>query len=351
MEEKRLTPRENALIAYRHGTPAWIPCSFVDCGIFQANPAIERYTGFGKGPDGFGVNWTFVPQANACMVSPDEKPLLDDICRWREVVKFPDLEAVDWEKQAEIDIHTNMGAFVGGKGLIPYPDGKRFDDGDKLRICMVINGSFERLHALMGMTGALTALVTDPEECYEFFGAMADYKIAYFRKIAQYYPVDVINAHDDFGTNDRMFMSPEAWRRLLKPHLKRIVDAVHDMGLIYQHHSCGYIEPIIGDLAEIGVDGIDTLQACNTHLKELKAQYGSQITFCGGFNTNGVLDRPGVTEEELRAEYRRVIDALAPGGSYVIFPIGLSSAYGKVFIDEHFKYGMGFYARENMAKE
>lgn len=344
MEANRLTPRENALIAYRHGTPAWIPCFFTDIGLFQANPGMERYCGHQTGLDGFGVSWTYVPSVTACMTTPGVEPILKDVTEWRSVVKFPDLEAIDWKKQAETDLHTNFGAFVAGAGLIPYENGGTSGDGDKLRVCMVINGSFERLHALMGMENALVALIEEPEACYDFFGAMADYKIAYFKKIAEYYPVDVINAHDDYGANDRMFMSPDMWRKLLKPHLKRVVDAVHDMGLIYQHHSCGYIEPIFGDLVEIGVDAIDTLQACNTHLGELKKQYGRQITFCGGFDTNGVLDLLDVTPEQVKAEYRRVIDLLAPGGSYVIYPIGATFHFVPAFLEEHFQYGMGFYA-------
>lgn len=339
-----MTPRENALIAYRHGTPAWIPCFYTDIGLYQANAHIERYCGSETGLDGFGVSWTYVPEAAACMVTPGVKPVLEDIADWKDVVKFPDLESVDWEAQAEIDLRTNWGAFVAGAGLIPCENGGTVIDGDKLRLCMVINGPFERLHALMGMENALMALLEDPESCYDFFGAMADYKIAYYKKIAQYYPVDVINAHDDYGTNDRMFLSPELWRKLLKPHLKRIVDAVHEMGLIYQHHSCGYIEPIFEDLVEIGVDAIDTLQACNRNVGELKKKYGKQITFCGGFDTNGVLDVPGVTPEEIKKEYRRVIDLLAPGGSYVIFPIGLTFGFVGPFLEEHFQYGMGFYA-------
>jgi hypothetical protein len=338
-----MTPRENALIAYRHETPEWIPCFYTDIGLVMANPTMERYCGFGTGTDAFGVSWTYVPSITACMTTPGAEPVLKDVRDWKKVVKFPDLEAVDWEKQAEIDIHTNFGAFVAGAGLIPFENGGTALDGGKLGVCMVINGPFERLHALMGMENALISLVTEPEACYEFFGAMADYKIAYYKKIAQYYPVDVINAHDDYGTNDRMFMSPETWRRLLKPHLKRIVDAVHDMGLIYQHHTCGYIEPIFEDFVEIGVDAIDTLQACNKNVGELKKKYGKQITFCGGFDTNGVLDRPGVTPEEIKAEYRRVIDLLAPGGSYVIYPIGGTFDFVPAFLEEHFQYGMGFY--------
>ncbi len=339
-----MTPRENALIAYSHKTPEWIPNFFTDIGLFMANPEMERYCGFEKGKDGFGVTWKYVQEATACMVDPDTKPILEDIADWKDVVQFPDLEAVDWKAQAEKDLHTNFGAFVAGAGLIPIENNGTAIDGGKLGVCMVINGPFERLHALMGMENAMMALLEDPDACYEFFGAMADYKIAYFRKIAEYYPVDVINAHDDYGANDRLFMSLDTWRELIKPHLKRIVDAVHDMGLIYQHHSCGYIEPLLEDMIEIGVDAIDTWQACNTNVGELKKKYGDKITFCGGFDTNGCLDVPGVSPEQIKAEYRRVVDLLAPGGSYVIYPIGLTFGWVGPFLEEHFQYGMGFYA-------
>lgn len=43
------------------------------------------------------------------------------------------------------------------------------------------------------------ALAEDPENCFDFFSAMADYKIKYFQIIKKYYPVDIINAHDDYG--------------------------------------------------------------------------------------------------------------------------------------------------------
>lgn len=338
-----LTPRENALMAYRHQTPAWIPCFYTDISLFQACPGGERYAGHDHGTDWFGVDWKFVPAAGAPMPT-NHNGIFDDITEWRDYVKFPDLDAIDWEKQAEIDTHTDFVAFAAGAGLVPLKDGASAYDGDKLMVCMVINGMFERLHAFMGMENALVALMTEPEACKEFFHAMADYKIAYFKKIVQYYKVDVINAHDDYGTNDSLFMAPEVWRELIKPELKRIVDACHEMGVLYQHHSCGYVEPLFEDFIEIGIDAIDTLQAsCNPNLKELKQKYGDKITFCGGFDNLQILDRPDVTREEVHAEYERAINDLAPGGSYVIYPIGLGFSFIPHFIEKHFQYGMGFY--------
>lgn len=306
---------------------------------------MERYLGYTHGEDAFGVDWTYEPHIHAPMPTPG-KILLDDITAWESKVKFPDIESYDWKKQADIDVHTDFMALTAGAGVIPYQDGHSIYETGKLRLCMILNGMFERLHSLMGFENALTAVAEEPEACEALFSAIADHKIRYFEKISKYYDVDVVECHDDYGSNDRSFMSPAAWRKLLKPHLKRTIDAAHDCGFIYQHHSCGYIEPLMGDFVEIGMDAIDTLQSCNANLPKLKKEYGDRITFCGGFNNLGVLDIPGISPEAVKAEYRRVIDSLAPGGSYVIFPITASFDFVPAFLEEHFTYGMGFYAKQ-----
>ena len=338
-----MTNRENCLLAYQHKTPAYIPCFFTDIALIQACPQMERYPGLSRGEDYWGCEWIYEDNIHACITTPG-KYLFTDIADWKENMKFPDLEAIDWEKQADIDIHSDFLAFVMGYGLHPRADGKSIYDDDRARVCMVLNGMFERMHACMGFENALMALIEDPDSCREYFHAMADWKIEYFKKIGKYYDMDILNAHDDYGSNDRMFMSPDLWRSLIKPELARMVDACHDAGMLYQHHSCGFIEPIVPDLVEIGCDAIDTFQACNKNTAELKKKYGDKITFCGGFNNMNVLDVPGVPPEAVKKEYRRVIDSLAPGGSYVIYPIGGTFEFVEPFLEEHFSYGMQFYA-------
>ena len=272
--------------------------------------------------------------------------LLEDITQWREVVKFPDLEAIDWEASAERDTHMDPLAFQAGAQVVPLRDGKSVYDSGNLVSCMVINGPLERLHALMGFENALMALVEEPEACSEFFSAMVDYKIAFYKKIKQYYKVDIINQHDDLGSADRLFMSPATFRAVLKPHMARLVKAVHDLGYIYQHHSCGYIEPLIDDFVEIGVDALDVLQACNTNIAEYKQRLGHKLTFIGGVDNQHITDIPNANEEAIRKEYRRVIDTLAPGGSYIAYPCGRSDLAKGAFMDEHFKYGVSFYRNQ-----
>lgn len=340
-----MTSRENALLAYTHKQPEWLPMYGVDISILMPHPEIERYNGFGIGKDYFGVDWKYVPDLQAPMTISGNV-LLEDITEWEDVVKFPDLDAIDWAASAERDTHMNALAFQAGEQVVPLEGGKSIYDDGNLISALVINGPLERLHSLMGFENALIALVEDPEACSDFFSAMVDYKIEFYKKIKQYYKADLINQHDDFGGADRMFMSVETFRKVMKPNLARLVEAVHDLGFMYQHHSCGYFEPLIPDLVEIGVDAVDVLQACNTHVREYKDRYQDKLTFVGGFDNQHIIDVPGAKEEDIRKEYRRAVDLLAPGGSYVTFPSG-QSAYGNgILVDEHFKYGVGFYARQ-----
>ena len=341
-----VTPKENALMAYHHKQPYVVPNGMIDGAIVVPGGDLERYAGRTEGKDGFGVEWVFVPEQNAPMVKPGSI-ILEDIADWREVVHFPDLEAFDWEKQADLDLHED---FLSSQKIGTYQrlkNNKTITDGGKFCFAMILNGPFERLHSLMGFENALIALLEDPESCYEFFGAMADYKIELLKKIKKYYNPDVIQFHDDYGASDRMFMSLDTWRELLKPHIKRVVDATHEMGIIYEHHSCGYMEPLIPEFIEIGVDAVDPLSPYSNHnLKELKKKYGHQICFVGCGNNIEVYDRKGVTEEECRAEYRRTIEEIAPGGSYVAFPVGLTTNGMLPCMMEHFSSGVSFYEKQ-----
>lgn len=340
-----LTPRENALMAYKHEIPYTIPSIFVDIAMYTPAMRIERYEGLDRGYDGFGVEWVYVPEAHAPMPVPG-KYLLTDITEWRDVVKFPDLDAIDWEKEAYHDIRVDGAAKFSGNPNAMLKNGKTCMDGGKLGLAMICNGMFERLHSLMGFEEASISLLTEPEACYEFFGAVADWKIKFIQKIKQYYPVDVINAHDDYSSNTGMLMSMDTWRELLKPHLKRIVDATHEAGLIYQHHSCGKLDALLPEFIELGIDAVDLFQGnCNPNLKELKQKYGAQLTFVGGLNNVEVYDRAGVTRKECIDEYVRVTDILAPSGSYVAYPGILNGDAMIPILSAHFGYAVNYYQK------
>jgi uroporphyrinogen-III decarboxylase len=97
----------------------------------------------------------------------------------------------------------------------------------------------------------------------------------------------------------------------------------------------------------MGVDIWNPCQPCND-LAALKKRFPGRLTFCGGIDSQFVLDRPGVTLEEVRAEVRKRIDELAEKGGYIAAP-SHSVRYDPKIIDamneEIELYGREYYRR------
>ncbi len=76
-------------------------------------------------------------------------------------------------------------------------------------------------------------------------------------------------------------------------------------------------------------------------LEKIKAQYGDQLVFAGGVDPQ-VTDRPGATEEDIRAEVRRCIDVLGKNGGLLCSSAVMFSTVAGVddiIDDEGTKYG------------
>lgn len=131
--------------------------------------------------------------------------------------------------------------------------------------------------------------------------------------------VDIVKFADDMGTQNALLMSPGTYRERIKPYQAKLYGYVKEK---YRKkillHSCGAIEPIIGDLIEIGVDALNPVQisAAGMEPEKLKKQYGSRITFWGGgVDTQHCLNLG--TVEDVRAQVKRNLEIFKPGGGYV----------------------------------
>ena len=54
----------------------------------------------GTGYDWWGQHWTYEPGVQGQMPTPGYR-VITDITKWQEEVKFPDLDAPDWEGDAQ----------------------------------------------------------------------------------------------------------------------------------------------------------------------------------------------------------------------------------------------------------
>lgn len=293
------TQKEALLCAYRHEKPEIFPDGNIGNVCFR--PPMERYYGpERKGKDMWGVTWLKTDMSNSFAgMSPDplQPPVLDDITDWREV-EFPDLDSIDWKALADGFLETV--------------------DRDAVAVTALLSsGLFERMNQLMGMENALCAFYEEPDEVKEFFAALADYKLECIDRVAECIKPDIIQMHDDWGMSTNLFFSPEIWREFIKPHEARFAERVHSHGMFYEHHSCGYIQSIVGDLVEIGVDALNPLNVCND-LRGIKHKYGKYITLVGGYD-NQRVESDDISGAALEEHVREVLGLMAPGGSFVSY--------------------------------
>ena len=130
---------------------------------------------------------------------------------------------------------------------------------------------------------------------------------------------DVVAFSEDLGFQNGLIVSPELYRELFKPRHKKYFDMVKKHTSAFLHlHSCGSIYKLIPDLIELGVDALNPVQVAAKDMdsSKLAAEFGHRLSFWGGIDSQTVL--PKGTVDDVKAEVRRCISDLAPGGGYIV---------------------------------
>ena len=182
-------------------------------------------------------------------------------------------------------------------------------------------GAFEQGWSLRGFENFYMDLVAEPVFAEALIQGVADYQIALYERVlaevGSY--IQVVMVAEDLGSQDGPLVSPETYRRMIKPAQKRVwqfIKSRTNASLFL--HSCGSIRTFIPDLIEIGVDILNPVQvaAAGMDPRELKREFGKDLTFWGGgCDTQGVLTFG--TPDDVEREVRRRISELAPGGGFV----------------------------------
>jgi uroporphyrinogen decarboxylase len=135
--------------------------------------------------------------------------------------------------------------------------------------------------------------------------------------------VHVVHFEDDLGMQDRPLLRPQLYREAVKPyHAKLFAFARARTEAYLLFHSDGAVAAFLPDLIEMGIDAVNPVQvsAAGMDTRELKREFGRDITFWGGgCDSQTVL--PSGSPGEVADEVKRRIDDLAPGGGFVFSPI------------------------------
>ncbi|MBQ8975661.1 MAG: uroporphyrinogen decarboxylase (URO-D) [Oscillospiraceae bacterium] len=326
-----LTPKENLLETIKvGGHPDCLPNSYTPFQAIGGDPIFQFLRGNRirgtTSHDRWGTLILFPEDAPAAVpLVTQENQVLPDITRWQEYVKVPDLVAncsEGWEtaqqNAAAIDRDRYLSMIIMGTGI------------------------FEQLHFLMTFEDTLMNLLTEPEATHELIDVIMDFRLTHMRMVVEKLHPDIICSHDDWGSKNSLFMSPETWREFFKEPYRKLYKYLHDNGVMVMHHADSFLEPIVEDMAEIGVDIWQGVLPSND-IPAISKRLNGSMALMGGIDS--VIDRADATEEEIRTETRRACNEYGELGHFI--PCMTYGALGTIYpevepviIDEVARYNV-----------
>ena len=115
------------------------------------------------------------------------------------------------------------------------------------------------------------------------------------------------------------FWSPHLYREFLLPVLKADADLAHQAGARLGGMITTGTLPLLDMMVEAGLDVVIGIDPRATDLEEIKRKASGRIALWGGVNGYGTVEQG--TEQDVRAQVRRAMQVLSPGGGFILSPV------------------------------
>ena len=182
-----------------------------------------------------------------------------------------------------------------------------------------IGSIFEMAWYLRGMDNLLADFVLNEDLAAALLDTITEMSVRSARA-AGIAGADMLGTGDDVGMQHRMIMSPDEWRKWIKPRFAKVLAAARENkpDVHVKYHSDGFIEPIIPDLIEIGVTILNPVQPECMDPVKLKEQYGDRLAFDGTMGIQTTM--PFGTTEDVERVVKHTIETVGKGGGLIIAP-------------------------------
>lgn len=345
------TPRERVLCALDHQEPDRVPIFFGTSGVTtMLAPAYDRlkaYLGIGGETRVFwrALQYSLLDEAVMVRCGSDGRPLIPGpapsiLARELSAESFIDGWGIAWtfnrhSAYYEVSVPPLAHATIEDLAEYPWPDlghpsrfeglresARAIQEAGYAVVALSGVSPFEYAYMLRGVERWFTDLAEDPGFAHALLRTLTDRMRAGVEGLLDEAGafIDVIVVGDDLGSQAAPLISPAMYRRLVKPYHAELLAAIRERSRAkIFYHSDGDVYPLLDDLIEIGVDILNPVQVSAAEMGDtarLKREYGDRLSFCGAIDTQEVL--PHGTVDDVRAEVRRRIRDLAPGGGYIL---------------------------------
>ncbi len=199
---------------------------------------------------------------------------------------------------------------------------KKEKQKDDTCIMFFAGGAFESPWYMRGMEQFLIDIYDEPEIAETISRKVAEF---YYKRAMRVIEasgglIDVIGSGGDIGGQRTMILSPEKWRKHIKPYSAKLIIPFKEMGFKTFYHSDGAITPVIDDFIEMGLDVLDPIQvgAAEMTPENLYHLFGDRLSFHGAIDEVELL--PHASVQEVYDETQRIMGIMGKNNGYIVSP-------------------------------
>ena len=346
-----MTSRERVLCALNHQEPDRVPIFLGTSGVTTLNTAaydrLKAFLGIKSETRTFwrALQYGMLDEEMMVRLHSDGRPLFcgpppSTLARDLGPEHFIDAWGIEWQRQPgnhyfDIAVPPLRDATIEDIGKFPWPDvthpsrfaglrevAKKIQESGYAVVALSGVTPFEYSYMLRGVENWFMDLGGDPEFAHALMtkltSLMRSAVEALLKEAGEY--IDVVITGDDLGSQTGPLISTAMYREMVKPYHIELFAAIKRLSKAkIFYHSDGNIYPLLNDLIDAGVDLLNPVHVAAKDMGDtarLKREFGERLCFCGAIDTQSVMPRG--TTEDVRAEVRRRIKDLAPGGGYIL---------------------------------
>lgn len=217
------------------------------------------------------------------------------------IAGWPDLERHPIPTLDQVD----FGPFDEVGSLLP----------DGMGVVARFGDIFTTAWQMMGFTPFCYAMYEQEDLVAYAMEQLGELVYGIFRTMADYDAVGALWYSDDIAYATGLMVTPDFYRRYLFPWMRKIGDLCSQRGLPYIYHTDGVLWEVMEDLIGCGINALQPIEPAAMDIREVKRRYGDRLALIGNVEVD-LLARG--TTEQVRAEVRRLLREVAPGGGYCL---------------------------------
>jgi hypothetical protein len=304
-------------------------------GPYRGNPRVNDIGGLGP------ASLPGDPDENVWLDDGEGGELMTDLwgCTWRRIKnQTQGGEVIDPPIKDWGDLDRYQPPDLDNPARYDHCAESREEQADKYVLGWLQGGvSFNEARYLRGFEQYLCDCAMYPDEVRRLNRIVNDIAM---RQVDIYADIgaDGVAFCEDWGTEDRLLVSPQMWQEMFRPDFERLIAHTHSKGLTFWMHSCGFIKDIIPPLVELGVDVFQFDQS-ELHGYDFLEQFADRVSYWFPVDIQRTLqtgDR-NMIEQKAREMLQRFA---ARGGGFIGKDYTDNTSIGTHPLWQHWAYGV-----------